>query len=80
MAPKKFWRHILTRKTEDNNKIFLHEWNSYLKKLYDSSNFIDHFETLLTREEFFSLKDIDFRVSVWLMEKLRTLKVTRQKS
>ena len=47
-APKKFWRQILTRKTKDNNKISLHDWNSYLQKLYDSPNVIDNFETLLT--------------------------------
>ena len=29
--PKKFWRQILTRKTKDNNRIYLHNWNSYLK-------------------------------------------------
>lgn len=62
VAPKKFWRHILTRKTKDNNIIALHDWNSYLKKLYESSNIIDNFETLLTTEEVFSLEDIDIGV------------------
>ena len=61
MAPKKFWRQILTRKTKDNNKISLHNWNSYLKKLYESPNAKD-FETLLTMKEVFSLEDIDFWV------------------
>ena len=60
--PKKFWRRILTKKTKDNNRISLHNWNSYLKKLYESPNGIDNFETLLTTEEFFSLEDIDFGV------------------
>ena len=50
------------RKTKDNNKISLHDQNSYLKKIYDSSNVIDNFETLLTTEEVFSLKEIDFGV------------------
>ena len=50
------------RKTKDNNKISMHDWNSYLKKLYDAPNVIDNFETLLTMEEVFSLKDIDFGV------------------
>ena len=50
------------RKTKDNNKISLHDWNSYLKTLYDSPNVIDKFETLLTTEEVFSLTDIDFGV------------------
>jgi len=48
VALKKFWRQILTRKTKDNNKIALHDWNSYLKKLYESPNVMDNFETLLT--------------------------------
>ena len=61
-APKKFWRQILTRKTKDNNKISLHDWNSYLQKLYDSPNVIENFETLLTTKEVFSLEDIDFGV------------------
>ena len=51
VAPKKFWRQILTRKTKHNNKISLDEWNSYLKKLYEFPNVIDNFETLLTTEE-----------------------------
>ena len=57
VAPKKFWRQILTRKTKDNNRIDLHDLNSYLKKIYESPNVIDNFETLLTKEEFFSLED-----------------------
>ena len=60
--PKKFWRQILTRKTKDNNRIALHDWNSYLKKIYESPNVIDNFETLLTTKEVFSLEDIDFGV------------------
>ena len=55
VAPKKFWRQILTRKTKDNNIIALHDWNSYLKKIYESPNVIDNFETMLTMEEIFSL-------------------------
>ena len=62
MAPKKLSRQILTRKTKDNNKISLHDWNSYLENLYDSPNFIDNFETLLTMVEVFSLEDIYFGV------------------
>ena len=64
VAPKKFWRQILTRKTKDNNIIALQYWNSYLKKLYESPNVIDKFETLLTTEEVFSLEDIDFGVKL----------------
>ena len=62
MAPKKFWRWILTRKTKDNNRIALHDWNSYIKKLYESPNAIHKFETLLTMKEVFTLEDINFRV------------------
>ena len=51
VSPKKFWKQILTRKTKDNNRISLHDWNSYLKKLYESLNVIDNFETLLTMQE-----------------------------
>ena len=61
-APKKFWRQILTRKNKDNNKISLHDWNSYLQKLHDSPNVIEKFETLLATKEVFSLEDIDFGV------------------
>ena len=61
-TPKKFWRQILTRKTKNIRRILLHDWNSYLKKLYESSNVINNFETLLTMVEFFSLEDIDFGV------------------
>ena len=62
MDPKKLWRQILTRKTKDNNRIALHDWNSFLKKLSESPNVIDNFETLLTTIEVFSLEDIDFGV------------------
>ncbi len=62
VAPKKFWRQILTTKTKDNNIIYVHNWNSYLKKLYESPNVIDNFETLLTTEEVFPLEDITFGV------------------
>ena len=62
MAPKKFWRQILTRKTKDNNRIAVHDWNSYLEKIYESLHVIDNFETLLTMKEVFSLEDIYFGV------------------
>ena len=62
VATKKFRRQILTRKNKDNNRIYLDNWNSYLKKLYESPNVIDNFETLLIIEEVFSLEDIDFGV------------------
>ena len=60
VAPKKFWRQILTRKTKDNDRISLHDQISYFKKLYESPNVIDNFETLLTTEEVYSLEDMDF--------------------
>ena len=41
----------------------MHDWNSYLKKLYESPNVINNFETLLTIEDVFSLEDIDFGVN-----------------
>ena len=58
MAPKKFWRQILTRKTKDNIRIYLHNWNSYLKNIYESPNVIGNFESLLTTVEYLSLVDI----------------------
>ena len=60
MAPKKFWRKILTRKTKEDNKIALKDWNSYLKKLYESLDIKYNIQTLLTTKEVFSLEDIDF--------------------
>ena len=62
MAPKKFWRQILTYKTKQDNKISLKDWNSYLKNIYESPNFIDNFETLFRTEEVFSLEYIYFGV------------------
>ena len=38
VAPKKFSMQILTRKTKEDNKIALKDWNSYLKTLYESPN------------------------------------------
>ena len=80
VAPKKFWRQILTRKTKDNNIISLHDWNSYLKKLYESPNVINNFETLLTMVEVFSLEDIDFGVKRLANGKAKDIEVTGQKS
>ena len=62
LAPKKFWRRILTRKTKHNNRISLHDWNSHLKNIYESPTVIDKFEALITTEEVFSLEDIDYGV------------------
>ena len=52
VAPKKFWRQILTRKTKDNNKIALHDWNSYLKKLYESRNVMVTLKPFPQRKKF----------------------------
>ena len=62
VSPKKFWRKILTRKTKENNKIALKDWNSYLKNLYESPYIRDNIQTLLKMKEIFSLEDIDFKV------------------
>ena len=40
----------------------MHDWNSYIKKIYESPNVIDNIETFLTTKEVFSLEDIDFGV------------------
>ena len=42
VASKKLWRKILTRKTKEENKISLKDWNSYLKKLYESPDIKEH--------------------------------------
>ena len=52
VAPKKLWRQILTRKTKEDNKIDLKDWNSYLKMLYESPNIKDNIQTLLTTKYF----------------------------
>ena len=62
MDPKKFLKQILTRKTKEDNKIALKDWNSYLKKHYEFSDIRDIIQTLLTTKEVFSLEDIDFEV------------------
>ena len=60
MSLKKFWRQILTHNTKEDNKISLKDWNSYLQKLYESSNTKDNIQTLLTTKDVFSLEDIYF--------------------
>ena len=80
MAPKKLWRKILTRKTKEDNKIALKDWNSYLKTLYESLDMRDNIQTLLTMKEVFSLEDIDLGLSAWQMENPKTLKATKWKS
>ena len=62
VAPKKFSRQIRTRKTKEDNKISLKDWNSYLKKIYESLDIRDNIQTHLTTKEIFSLEDIYFRV------------------
>ena len=62
MAPKKFKRQILIGKTKEDNKIALKDWNSYLKKLYESMDIRDNIQTLLIMKEVFLLKNIDFEV------------------
>ena len=47
MAPKKLWSQILTRKTKEDNKIALKDWNSYLKTLYESPDTKYNIQTLL---------------------------------
>ena len=62
MALNKLWRRILTRKSKEDNKIALKDWNSYLKKIYESSYIKYSIQTLLTTNEIFSLEDIYFMV------------------
>jgi hypothetical protein len=60
--PKKFWRQILTRKTKENNKIPLKDWNFYLKNMYESPNVMDNMPNNSTKDEVFSIEDIKFGV------------------
>jgi hypothetical protein len=42
--------------------ISLRDWNLYLKKFYESPNVMDDIQTLITKEEVFTLEDIEFGV------------------
>jgi hypothetical protein len=62
LDPKKFWSQILKRNTKENNRIFLRDWNSYLKGLYEFPHAMDIISIVPTKEEVFSLDDIEFGV------------------
>jgi len=62
VAPKKFWRQILTSKIKENNKIALKDWDSYLKRLYKSPDVTNNTQNPPTLKEVLSLEDIDFGV------------------
>ena len=62
MDPKKFWSQILKRNTKENNRIHLTNWNSYLKSLHEFPNAMDTISIVPTKEESFSLDDIEFGV------------------
>ena len=53
LAPEKFWWQILTCKANEDNKIALKDWNSYLKRIYESPYIIDNIQTLLTMKAIF---------------------------
>jgi len=40
----------------------LEEYNSYLKKLYESAKVMDNFQALLTTEQVISSEDIEFGI------------------
>ena len=61
VARKKFQRKILTRKTKEDNKIALKDWNCYPKKIYESLDIRDNIQTL-TMKEVFSLEYI----AIWV--------------
>jgi hypothetical protein len=65
LDPKKLWSQILKCNTKENNRIPLTDWNSYLKSLYEFPNAMDAIPILTTKEEVFSLDDIEFEVK-WL--------------
>jgi hypothetical protein len=62
LDPKKFWSQILKRNTKENNRIPLRDWNSYLKSLYEFPNAMDTIPIFPTKEEVFTLDDIEFGV------------------
>jgi hypothetical protein len=62
LDPKKFRRQILKCNTKENNRIPLTDWNSYLKSFYEFPNAMDTIPIVPTKEEVFSLYDIEFRV------------------
>jgi hypothetical protein len=59
---QKFWSQILNRNTKENNMIPLRDWNSYLKSLYEFPNAMDTIPIVPTKDEVFSLDDIEFGV------------------
>jgi hypothetical protein len=59
---KKFWSQILKHNTKENNRIPLRYCNSYLKSLYEFPNAMDTIPIVPTKEEVFSLDDIEFGV------------------
>jgi hypothetical protein len=65
LDPKKFWSQILKHNIKENNRIPLRDWNSYLTSLYDFPNAMDTIPIVPTKEEVFSLDDIEFEVK-WL--------------
>jgi hypothetical protein len=62
LDPKKFWSKILKCNNKENNRIPLPDWNSYLKSLYEFPNAMDIIPIVPTKEEVFSLDDIEFGV------------------
>jgi hypothetical protein len=60
--------------------ILLKEWNFYFKNIYESANAMNTILYVLRHDDVFSMEDIEFRVSVWQMGNIRTLKATKMKS
>lgn len=74
LDPNKRWRHVITPKTKENNIIPLRDQNSYLKKLYKSPNVVKNIQTLSTKEEDFTLEDIQFGVKQLTKGKAKDIK------
>jgi hypothetical protein len=64
MDPKKLWSQILSRNTKENNRIPSRDCNSYLKILYEFPNSMETIPIIPTKEEVFSLDDIEFGVEL----------------
>jgi hypothetical protein len=57
------WRQILTHKNKENNEILLKDWNSYLENIYKYFIVMENIPSNSTKDEYFSIEDIKFRVT-----------------
>jgi hypothetical protein len=63
----------LTRKSKENNMIPLRDWNSYLKNIYQSPNFVDNIQTVFIEEKVFSIEYVEFGIKQLTKGKSRNI-------